>query len=99
MGRATGRGNKELGALQLLKGLIGTLGSAGRGVAAGTLGLPGDLESLVRVFTGGENALPTSDRLLETLPQAPGTRQPALEQIGTYAALDPRPAGKLVKGA
>jgi hypothetical protein len=99
MGRATGRGNKELGALQLLKGLVGTLGSAGRGVAAGTLGLPGDLESLVRVFTGGENALPTSDRLLETLPQAPGTRQPALEQIGTYAALDPRPAGKLVKGA
>lgn len=98
MGRATGKGNPNLGALQLLRGLFGTIGSAGRGAVAGTLGLPGDLESLGRLVVGGENLLPTSDRMREVLPQLPEAyRQPVMEELGTYAAADPRAAIKLTR--
>lgn len=43
--------------------------SAARGVTRGTLGLPGDLESLVRMITGGEQQLPTSEDWDKKLPK------------------------------
>lgn len=50
MGAATGRNNPDLGVLQLLRGLGGTLASAGRGALASTLGTPGDLEAIARTI-------------------------------------------------
>lgn len=41
---------------------------AARGVARGTLGLPGDLESLVRLGIGGQQQLPTSEDWDKKLP-------------------------------
>ena len=43
--------------------------SAARGVTRGTLGLPGDLESLARLITGGNQILPTSSSLDKSLPK------------------------------
>lgn len=42
--------------------------SAVRGVTRGTLGLPGDLESIVRMVAGGEQVLPTSQDWDKKLP-------------------------------
>lgn len=44
--------------------------SATRGVARGTLGLPGDLESLARMIVGGKQVLPTSEDWDKKLPPA-----------------------------
>lgn len=44
--------------------------SAARGVARGTLGLPGDLESLARMIVGGKQVLPTSEDWDKKLPPA-----------------------------
>jgi hypothetical protein len=49
-------------------GLMDTLAGALRGTTAQTLGLPGDVESLVRLLTGGEQVLPTTERVNEMLP-------------------------------
>lgn len=49
-------------------GLADTLAGALRGTVAQSLGLPGDLESLVRLLTGGEQVLPTTERVSEMLP-------------------------------
>lgn len=38
--------------LDLIRGLMGTLASAGRGSLAATLGTPGDIESLIRMLPG-----------------------------------------------
>lgn len=39
-----------------------------RGRVAGTLGLPGDIESLIRMVTGGENTLPNTEYFDKRLP-------------------------------
>jgi len=49
-------------------GLADTLAAAGRGVTRGTLGLPGDLESLVRLVTGGQQQMRTSEDWDKHLP-------------------------------
>jgi len=49
-------------------GLADIFAATGRGVVRGTLGLPGDLESLVRMGIGGEQKLPTSEDWNKKLP-------------------------------
>lgn len=49
-------------------GLADMLAGALRGTVAQSLGLPGDIESLVRLLTGGEQVLPTTERVSEMLP-------------------------------
>jgi len=98
VGRATGRNNKELGALQLLQGLFGTIGSAGRGLIAGTAGLPGDIESLVRMLPGlnEKTILPTTEEVSGALPKLPTAyRQPVAEGLGQMGAMTPGQVAKL----
>lgn len=100
MGRATGRNNKELGALQMLQGLVGTLGSAGRGLVAGTAGLPGDIESLVRLLPGldEKTILPTTEDVSNYLPKLPARySQPVAEGLGQMGAMTPGQVAKLGK--
>lgn len=49
-------------------GLADMLAGALRGTVAQSLGLPGDIESLVRLLTGGKQVLPTTERVSEMLP-------------------------------
>ena len=98
MGRATGKNNKELGALQLMQGLLGTIGSAGRGLVAGTAGLPGDIESLVRLLPGfsEKTILPTTEEVSGALPKLPAAyRQPVAEGMGQMGAMTPGQVAKL----
>lgn len=52
----------------LFKGMLDMGAGAVRGVTRGTLGLPGDLESLVRLGIGGKQYLPTSEDWDKRLP-------------------------------
>jgi hypothetical protein len=49
-------------------GLFDTLAGALRGTTAQALGLPGDVESLVRLLSGGEQVLPTTEDINKKLP-------------------------------
>lgn len=62
--------------------LADTLAGALRGTVAQSLGLPGDIESLVRLLTGGEQVLPTTERVSEMLPPVvpPGAPNAAARQ-------------------
>ncbi len=77
-------------------GLADTLAGALRGTVAQSLGLPGDIESLVRLLTGGEQVLPTTERVSEMLP--PVVPENAPDMVG-YSAAERRKtadvAGKL----
>lgn len=77
-------------------GLADTLAGALRGTVAQSLGLPGDLESLVRLLTGGEQVLPTTERVSEMLPPVVPPNAP--DMVG-YSAAERRKtadvAGKL----
>lgn len=77
-------------------GLADTLAGALRGTVAQSLGLPGDIESLVRLLTGGEQVLPTTERVSEMLP--PVVPPGAPDMVG-YSAAERRKtadvAGKL----
>ena len=48
--------------------LLDSLAGALKGGVAQTLGLPGDLESLVRMLTGGEQVMPTTEDMNAKLP-------------------------------
>lgn len=48
--------------------LLDSLAGALKGGVAQTLGLPGDLESLVRLLTGGEQVMPTTEDMEKKLP-------------------------------
>ena len=48
--------------------LLDSLAGALKGGVAQTLGLPGDLESLVRLLTGGEQVMPTTEQMNAKLP-------------------------------
>ena len=94
MGRATGKNNKNLGALELLKGLYETLGGAGKGVASATLGFPGDMESLVRMLIPGvsnDPALPNTERVAKFLPGPDNT----MTELGRNLPLTPGQVQKL----
>lgn len=71
-------------------GLADMGAATARGVTRGTLGLPGDLESLVRMLTGGKQVLPTSEDWDKKLPpmeylanEAPKGRSP-FDDIGMF---------------
>lgn len=77
-------------------GLADTLAGALRGTVAQSLGLPGDIESLVRLLTGGEQVLPTTERVSEMLPpvvppNAPdaAARQQTAEIAGKLGEFNP----------
>ncbi len=59
--RSEAAGGLEVPAMGLADMLAGAL----RGTVAQSLGLPGDLESLVRLLTGGEQVLPTTEDISE----------------------------------
>jgi hypothetical protein len=68
-GGVTKAQSQAAGGLEVpLTGLADTLAGALRGTVAQSLGLPGDVESLVRMLTGGEQALPTTEQVSEILP-------------------------------
>lgn len=76
--------------------LADTLAGALRGTVAQSLGLPGDIESLVRLLTGGEQVLPTTERVSEMLPpvvppSAPdaAARQQTAEIAGKLGEFNP----------
>ena len=48
--------------------VLDTLAGALKGATAATLGLPGDIESLVRLLTGGEQKMPTTEDIQKALP-------------------------------
>lgn len=94
MGRATGKNNKNLGALDLIKGLYETLGGAGRGVTSATLGLPGDIEGLLRMLTPGisnETLLPNTDKVMKYIPGPDNT----MSELGRNLPLTPTQAVKV----
>jgi hypothetical protein len=57
---------RELG--RPVAGLFDMLAGALKGGVAQTLGLPGDIESLVRLLTGGEQVMPTTEDMEGKLP-------------------------------
>jgi hypothetical protein len=57
---------RELG--RPIEGLFDMLAGALKGGVAQTLGLPGDIESLVRLLTGGEQVMPTTEDMEGKLP-------------------------------
>lgn len=96
MGRATGKNNKNLGPLDLLKGLYQTLGGAGKGIASATLGAPGDIEGLLRMLTPGvsnEPYLPNTEKVSKYMPGPTNT----MSTLGENLPLTPNAIGKLGK--
>jgi len=59
--RSEAAGGLEVPAMALADTLAGAL----RGTVAQSLGLPGDIESLIRLLTGGEQVLPTTEDVSE----------------------------------
>jgi hypothetical protein len=90
--RSEAAGGIEVPAMGMADMLAGAL----RGTVAQSLGLPGDIESLVRLLTGGEQVLPTTERVSEMLP--PVVPENAPDMVG-YSAAERRKtadvAGKL----
>lgn len=91
--------------LQGLGGLWDMGAGALRGATSATLGLPGDLESLVRLLAGGENTLPTTESVSAALPALKGVSIPAgqnpYQGVGEFLPLVPpkaaASAGRAVK--
>jgi hypothetical protein len=83
-GGVTRAQSEAAGGLEVpVMGLADTLAGALRGTVAQSLGLPGDIESLVRLLTGGEQVLPTTERVSEMLP--PVVPENAPDMVG-YSA-------------
>lgn len=90
---------------------VDTLAGLLKGAVAQTLGLPGDLESLVRMLTGGEQVMPTTEAMQEILPpvvpaggdprRMPGVK--AAQSVGEFLPVAPikgaKAAGGVLKSA
>jgi len=63
------------------------MGSAAKGAAQATVGLPGDIESLVRMITGGEQTLPTTERVGQFVDQYIRAPYPQYERLGEFTGL------------
>ena len=92
----------NLGALNLMKGLTGMLGSAGRGAVAATLGFPGDLTRMGYTLTGNEQPgkgwtlLPDTSDMRRKLPSVPvGMRADVYDSLGSQMPLSPGQVGKV----
>lgn len=104
LGDQTGRPDlAALAAMDVLPGLL-------KGAVAATLGLPGDVESLIRLLSGGEQKLPTTEDVQKMLPPVvpAGAKGEAAdyrrdnaavgENIGEFLPLAPvAAAGKVVR--
>lgn len=66
---------------------LGAMGSAAKGAAQATVGLPGDIESLVRMITGGEQTLPTTERVGQFVDQYIRAPYPQYERLGEFTGL------------
>jgi hypothetical protein len=66
---------------------LGAMGSAAKGAAQATVGLPGDIESLVRMITGGEQTLPTTERVGQFVDQYIRAPYPQYEKLGEFTGL------------
>lgn len=77
-------------ALYPAKGMLDMGAATARGVTRGTLGLPGDLESLMRMIVGGNQILPTSEDFDKKLTKgtylsAPDTKQRSpFDDLGVF---------------
>jgi hypothetical protein len=83
---------------------LGAMGSAAKGAAQATVGLPGDIESLVRMLTGGEQALPTTEQVGQFVNQYIRAPYPQYERLGEFTGLPTagvlsRPATQLTNEA
>jgi hypothetical protein len=63
------------------------MGSAAKGAAQATVGLPGDVESLVRMITGGEQRLPTTEQVGQFVNQYIRSPYPQYERLGEFTGL------------
>lgn len=66
---------------------LGAMGSAAKGAAQATVGLPGDVESLVRMITGGEQTLPTTEQVGQFVNQYIRAPYPQYEKLGEFTGL------------
>ena len=66
---------------------LGAMGSAAKGAAQATVGLPGDVESLVRLLTGGEQRLPTTEQVGQFVNQYIRSPYPQYERLGEFTGL------------
>lgn len=66
---------------------LGAMGSAAKGAAQATVGLPGDVESLVRMITGGEQTLPTTEQVGQFVNQYIRAPYPQYERLGEFTGL------------
>jgi len=66
---------------------LGAMGSAAKGAAQATVGLPGDIESLVRMLTGGEQQLPTTEQVGQFVNQYIRAPYPQYERLGEFTGL------------
>ena len=66
---------------------LGAMGSAAKGAAQATVGLPGDIESLVRMITGGEQKLPTTEEVGRFVNQYIRAPYPQYERLGEFTGL------------
>lgn len=83
---------------------LGAMGSAAKGAAQATVGLPGDVESLVRMITGGEQTLPTTEQVGQFVNQYIRAPYPQYERLGEFTGLPTasaltRPATQLTNEA
>jgi N-acetylglutamate synthase-like GNAT family acetyltransferase len=86
--------------------VMDTLASLLKGATASTLGLPGDIESLVRLLTGGEQRLATTEdmtaKLPPVVPEGSDPRRKETEEgaskVGELFGVSPAPV-KISKGA
>lgn len=76
---------------------LGAMGSAAKGAAQATVGLPGDVESLVRMITGGEQTLPTTEQVGQFVNQYIRAPYPQYERLGEFTGLPT--AGALTRPA
>ncbi len=66
---------------------LGAMGSAAKGAAQATVGLPGDIESLVRMITGGEQKLPTTEEVGQFVNQYIRAPYSQYERLGEFTGL------------
>jgi hypothetical protein len=83
---------------------LGAMGSAAKGAAQATVGLPGDVESLVRMLTGGEQRLPTTEQVGQFVNQYIRSPYPQYERLGEFTGLPTagaltRPTAKITNEA
>jgi hypothetical protein len=106
--KPTGRGpDAKGGVTEPAMALMDTMAGLLKGSVAATLGLPGDVESLVRLLSGGKQVLPTTEDVQGMLPPvvpAGGSKDrqhtaDMAQQAGEFIPLAPVVAARKITGA